>query len=592
MSDKELTPEQRLWIDRIKQAEFDPWYFVRYVASTFDEHDPTTISKPFPNKAMYRIVCRAWRDYNILFIEKSRQIMMSWIMAALFLHDAMTKNVRRIAFQSKEQDSANALLDRAKHIYEQALNLEIPWIPEAKWTGNKLGTATLLEFQTTRSIIRAIPQGPDVVRSFTFSGILADEMNHQQEFGDGFAAAAPTITGGGKYVAQGTPNGKNVGYQKLYGIDSRTLEQIGPNLIDSATTEATLIQSPEGMDLEGQRRWVDRKILEMSDAEFNSVPFAQLVACMPGMRYWRTAQEVDCLRVHYSADPDKSPDTKYGVKWIAEARRQMSDETRWEREMEIRYDSFDGRPVLPMFNRSTYVRRLDFDPNYPLELTFDFGETCGCLFSQTVQIKGHNGKQKRFLAEIFLERADTVRLAEMTLQRLDSRFQKAWRQNNIKAFCDTAGNQNRETAMDKAMSSSIKILNAYGIYPVSRKFDVPDSTLFVRSMFARVLPDGDVSVVIDPSCEYLIGVCAGGWRFAAENKGRPGYPEKDGYWEHGGDMLRYCICNTFSEYDAANKERHIFYQPQYVRRKYTGEIRGIRRPRRINPMRGEHEVHG
>jgi len=580
--------DDQLWAEIIKKAEKDSWYFLKYIACTFDEHDPSTLTKPFPEKAMYRLICRAWRDYNILFIEKSRQIMMTWIMAALFLHDSMTQNVRRIFFQSKEQTSANALLDRAKHIYETALNLGIPWVPEAKWTGYKLGTADTLEFPSKKSLIWAIPQGPDIVRSYTCSGILADEMNHQVEFAEGYAAAAPTMAGGGKYVAQGTPNGKNVCWMKLYGIDSRTLEPIGDNLLDSDKIKPTLFRLPEGMDTEGQRHWVDHFILAMSDEEFSSVPFVELVAMMPGMRYWRTAAGVDCLRVHYSADPDKSPDTAYGRMWIARSRQEMNDELKWEREMEIRYDSFDGRPVLPSFNRQNNVRTVEFDSAYPIELSMDFGETCGCLFSQTIPIKGHNAKQKRYLDEIFLERADTVRLGEMVVQKLESRFYRAWQNNNVVVHCDPAGNQGRETSTDKSMNTSIKILGAYGIYPRSKHFGVPESTQFVQTVFARVLPNGEPAVLVDPKCEHLISACAGGWHFPEGNKGRAGFPEKDGTHDHVGDMLRYGICNTFTEFDVTDK-RHTYYQPDYMRRRFTGEIVGVRRSKRINPRsRGEH----
>lgn len=589
MADQQMSPEDLKWAELAVQAETNPWYFLRYIACTFDEHDPSTVTKPFPDKAMYRIICRAWQDYNILFIEKSRQIMMTWIMAGLFLHDAMTKNVRRIFFQSKEQGSANAILDRAKHIYEHSFNLGIPWIPEAKWTGHKLGTADTLEFPSRKSMIWAIPQGPDIVRSYTCSGILADEMNHQVEFGEGFAAAAPTISGGGKYVGQGTPNGKNICYLKMYGIDTRTLQPIGPHLIDSDKIKSTLFHAPEGMNKEGQRRWVDRHILDMTDAEFSSVPFAELVSLMPGMRYWRTASGLDCLRVHYSADPDKSPETAYGTMWIARSRQQMNDELKWEREMEIRYDSFDGRPVLPMFNRQNYVQHVEFDSNYPLELSMDFGETCGCLFSQTIPVPQYNAKQKRFIDEIFLERADTVRLAEMIVQKLESRYFRAWKNNNIQAYCDPAGNQGRETTADKSMNTSVKILNSYGIYPRSKKFGVPESTQFVQTLFSRTLPNGEMAVIIDPQCEHILAACAGGWHFPENNKGRPGYPEKDGVHEHVGDMMRYDICNTFTEFDVTDK-KVTYYQPDLVRRRYTGEVVGQRKRNR-GRFRGVHDVH-
>jgi hypothetical protein len=47
------------------------------------------------------------------------------------------------------------------------------------------------------------------------------------------------------------------------------------------------------------------------------------------------------LRLHYTADEDKNPDTPAGKKWFDEARRGMS-EARFRQEYEIDYGAMGG----------------------------------------------------------------------------------------------------------------------------------------------------------------------------------------------------------------------------------------------------------
>lgn len=594
---KSSTDIQRQQLEtRVALAQRNPWYYLRYLVYTMDEHDPTILAKPFPSKAMYRIVTRAWQQYDVLFIEKSRQIMMTWIMAALDLWDAMTLYNRLIAFQSKKQIDADKVLKRAKFIYEQLIGLGIPWVPEAKRTGNKIGTSDNMSFPLTNSEIESIPQGEDIVRSNTYSRILADEMNHQPEFAEGYAAANPTITGGGRYTAQGTANGRGFGYQMLYGIDDRTLEKLGPHQIDSDKISNLPIQIPNHLDDEQKIRWLDNYIVEMDEDEFQRIPFEELVACMPGMRYWRTASRmgegpgIDCLRVHYTADPEKNPKTAAGREWLPVAKSRMSP-TKWDREMEIKYDTFEGRPVITSFKEELYVKPLEINDFVPLRLTFDFGQNCCCLFSQLFRINKWNAKRINYLDEIFLEMADTVQLIYHVKKLLESRFSYHWENNKIIAHCDPAGNQTRETTSDKSINSSVKLLQANSIYPKSKKFGVPESTEFVTEVFDRILPDDLPAVMIDDRCKFLIEVVNGGWHYPQKaTLGRTGYPEKDNYFEHGGDALRYDICNGFDEFDIQDVQRKV-KKVEYARRPFTGEIIGRKKSRRREPSRGQHARH-
>jgi hypothetical protein len=186
--------------------------------------------------------------------------------------------------------------------------------------------------------------------------------------------------------------------------------------------------------------------------------------------------------------------------------------------------------------------------------------------------------------------SDTVQLLYHVKKLLESRFAYHWERNSIVAHCDPAGNQSRETTSDKSLNTSIKILRAGGIYPISKKFGVPESTEFVTEVFDRILPDDLPAVMIDERCRFLIEVADGGWHYPVKKKialGRTGYPEKDEYYEHGGDTLRYDICNGFDEFDVQDIQPKV-KTSQLLRRPFTGEIIGRRKSKRREPSRGQH----
>jgi hypothetical protein len=68
------------------------------------------------------------------------------------------------------------------------------------------------------------------------------------------------------------------------------------------------------------------------------------------------------LRLHYSCDPDKDPDTPAGKKWYDEARKGMSD-ARWRQEYEIDYGALGGQRVFPDFEETLHV----VEPRFPID---------------------------------------------------------------------------------------------------------------------------------------------------------------------------------------------------------------------------------
>lgn len=75
---------------------------------------------------------------------------------------------------------------------------------------------------------------------------------------------------------------------------------------------------------------------------------------MKGISKRTTKLGFNILRLHYTADPDKNPETPQGKRWYEEARRGMSD-ARWKQEYEIDYSALSGQLVFPQFDESVHV---------------------------------------------------------------------------------------------------------------------------------------------------------------------------------------------------------------------------------------------
>ena len=545
-----------LWETRAQIATKKLWFWLKYFVNTKDEHDNTTLRKAFPAKAYFRFLTRMWNECDVAFMEKSRQMMMSWFFSAAFLHDALFNYNRKIFLQSKKQEDADALLNRCRHIYDACTSITYPlignWLPEVTKAGQRSGTISRMEFLKIGSDVEAIPQGPDIVRSHTISGLFADEDKHQRQFAEGYAAAMPAIGDGARYWAIGTPNGRTFSYFVLNGIDDKTGKSVGAHRIDSRRIGKSekLFHPPVGLTSEERRYWIESKLVNMPEDEFNAIPLEQLAAVLPGVDYWVTADNMDCVRIHYTADPDKDPKTVIGAEWVKNAKRRMKSRTKWEREMEINYDTSDGRPVISNWETSKFVKECgseyDYNSDFKLDLSFDFGNIlCGCLIAQWVFYPEYNMHQLRFIDEVIMENSNTPFMAEAVVKRLNENYLLSWENNNIESWCDPNGNRGEATNSDKSMDTHVKILEAFEIFPDSTKYGVPESTELMETVFYMELPNGEPSVVILERCTYFIRVLGGGLVFP--EGGRPGYYDKDGYFDHGGDMGRYQIANRFDE---------------------------------------------
>ena len=201
---------------------------------TKDEHDADTPLKPFPDvlylralldtllvsgrlispdRATYALQAGLSRDWlatlatsGVLMVEKSRQVMVTWLCCAYLLWRAKFHEHQLLLVQSKrEDDAANLVFNKEPHVarisfleYALPATLRSVSFPKA-------GAFGLLYFPNG-SRIWGIPEGADIIRSNTPSAVFSDESAFQPQFGDSFTAALPCIKGGGQYIAVSSAN--------------------------------------------------------------------------------------------------------------------------------------------------------------------------------------------------------------------------------------------------------------------------------------------------------------------------------------------------------------------------------------------------
>lgn len=124
-------------------------------------------------------------------------MLMTWLWTALNLHEVQFNEGRYNFFQSKKEDDANALVDRAKFIYHHQPDFLKQPAEE---------TYCKFKFPVKNSQIIGIPQGGDQIRMHTASRIFSDEMAFQPEAENAFTAARPCIEGGGTFNGVSSAN--------------------------------------------------------------------------------------------------------------------------------------------------------------------------------------------------------------------------------------------------------------------------------------------------------------------------------------------------------------------------------------------------
>jgi hypothetical protein len=194
---------------RRAEALASPLAFIENVL-TKDEHDIDRPIKPFPRKPYIPYILRKFTDsrVSIIFIAKSRQIMLTWLCCVYALWLAKTYPHRLIFVQSKkEEDAANLVFNggRTGKNWDAA---RISFIEKhlPAWLQDDVEPAFGKLLFPNGSKIWGIPEGADMIRSYTPSLVISDEAAFQPCFGEAYTAMLPVAKQGGQLIAISSAN--------------------------------------------------------------------------------------------------------------------------------------------------------------------------------------------------------------------------------------------------------------------------------------------------------------------------------------------------------------------------------------------------
>ena len=160
--------------------------------------------RPFPIKPYMPPIIDTWLNESLFVIEKSRDVMATWLICALFTWDTIFHPHRQNIFQSKTAPDTLELVTRAYHMWEKQPKF---LKDQAKATLVKGSTRSgMLTFEDTGSEILGFAQGENQIRQYHPSGVFQDEAAFQEKSYEAFCAIRPAIQNGGRFTAISSPN--------------------------------------------------------------------------------------------------------------------------------------------------------------------------------------------------------------------------------------------------------------------------------------------------------------------------------------------------------------------------------------------------
>lgn len=146
----------------------------------------------FPAYDYFRDLFTLLEMEQILWIEKSRDMMVSWACVAFLTLNAMKVPYRGVIFQTQKDDKVIQLVDYAKHLYRN----QDPRLRAAHPLAKPLDRQPdhSLNF-ANGSYVVGIPGGADQIRSYHPWGYLSDESSFQADAGECYNEAISAVKG-------------------------------------------------------------------------------------------------------------------------------------------------------------------------------------------------------------------------------------------------------------------------------------------------------------------------------------------------------------------------------------------------------------
>ena len=262
------------------------------------------------------------------------------------------------------------------------------------------------------------------------------------------------------------------------------------------------------------------------------------------------------LRLHYTADPDKNPQTPRGQQWYNNVRQQFP-KNHWNREMEIDFLALSGKTVCPDFNPKVHIdENLEPHADFPLYRGWDPGiRASACVVGQIVEFETGRPQVRIFREYPFFEAAFQS-LGKRVAADCDEHYAKRrfWDDIDIAAL-------QRGQARGAA---PIDILGELGISPRHMKSKPTDRAILINHLLTSRTSGGEPCFLVHPRCHRLISGFRGLYRFKETKSGRDTDKIDDTEVVHLFDALGYMAYNNlhlkFKHPERVEqKKRHSIY---------------------------------
>lgn len=181
---------------KAEAATRDPYTWVTEHTETYNEHwveesRPSPYEK-FPAFEYFKDLYQIFDAEQITWIEKSRDLMVSWACVAYLTLQAMRVPHRGVLFQTQKDDKVIQLVEYAKCLYRR----------QPQWLQDAYPLTKPIDLQPEHSLsfarggyIVGIPGGADQVRSYHPWGYLNDESSFQADAGECYNEAISAVRG-------------------------------------------------------------------------------------------------------------------------------------------------------------------------------------------------------------------------------------------------------------------------------------------------------------------------------------------------------------------------------------------------------------
>ena len=182
---------------RLREAISNPYRWATKHTQTYNEHwveeGRPSPYEPFPQRLPYlEPLFQLFDLERILWIVKSRDMMISWACLAYLTWKAMSTPLCGSVVQTQKEKKVIQLVDYAKCLYRR----QPAWLREAFPLAKPLKNQSDLELEFANgSYIVGIPGGADQIRSYHPWGYLNDESSFQPEAGDCYNEALSVVKG-------------------------------------------------------------------------------------------------------------------------------------------------------------------------------------------------------------------------------------------------------------------------------------------------------------------------------------------------------------------------------------------------------------